>query len=213
MPAGSGAVPARLVLPIFPLPDVTLFPHTSLPLHVFEARYRALVTDALARDRRLAVPRLGPGWEDDYEGKPAVVPVAGVGEIVQWERLATGRYNVVLRGLARVRIEAELPTDTLYRVVRARRLDDQPAAGDVQALLAGIRASCRRLLPDGDERLDLLDRALGAGQAPGVVADRAAAAFINAPRLRQELLEILDVGRRLARVSAVLAVLVSRRRT
>ena len=92
-----------LTLPIFPLPDVTFFPHTLLPLHVFEARYRAMVMDALARDRRLAIVRLRAGFEAAYAGKPAVHAVAGVGEIVSFERLATGRYNILVRGDARVR--------------------------------------------------------------------------------------------------------------
>src|SRR5262249_54438674 len=129
-----------LVLPIFPLPDVTFFPHTFLPLHVFESRYRAMVTDALARDRRLAVVRLQPGYQANYEGKPAVFAVAGAGEIVNCERLASGRFNILVKGQWRVRIDAELPTDTLYRIVRARRLEDAPG-GDVKALVTRIRAS------------------------------------------------------------------------
>ncbi len=85
---GDSAAPAAatLVLPIFPLPEVTLFPHTFLPLHIFEARYRAMVADALARDRRLAVARLEPGYESTYDGRPPVRAVAGAGEIVNWER-------------------------------------------------------------------------------------------------------------------------------
>jgi Lon protease-like protein len=98
---------APLTLPIFPLPDVTFFPHTLLPLHVFEARYRAMVMDALARDRRLAVVKLKPGFEAAYAGKPAVHPIAGAGEIVSWERLATGRYNILVKGEWRIRVESE----------------------------------------------------------------------------------------------------------
>src|SRR5437870_8159330 len=89
---------AKIFVPIFPLPDLTFFPHTLLPLHVFEARYRAMVTDSLARDRRLAVVKLKPGFEASYAGKPAVHAVAGAGEIVSWERLATGRYNILVKG-------------------------------------------------------------------------------------------------------------------
>ena len=63
------------------MPDVTFFPHTLLPLHVFEARYRVMVIDALERDRRLAVVKLKPGYEATYAGKPEVHPVAGLGEI------------------------------------------------------------------------------------------------------------------------------------
>ena len=86
---------AQISLPIFPLPDLTFFPHTMLPLHIFEARYRAMITDCLSRDRRLAVVGLRPGYEASYEGWPAVYDVMGVGHIVQWERMATGRFKEI----------------------------------------------------------------------------------------------------------------------
>jgi len=175
-----------LTLPIFPLPDVTFFPHTLLPLHVFEARYRAMVMDALARDRRLAVVKLRPGFEAAYAGKPAVHVVAGAGEIVSWERLATGRYNILVKGEWRVRIESERPSDTLYRIVTAQRALDRPA--------------------------DLLDTALAAGQLPGVIADRIAAAVVPDADLRQELLETFDVTRRLDRLGQALEQLVNQLR-
>lgn len=205
MPA---APPDRVVLPIFPLPDVTLFPHTFLPLHIFEARYRALVADALARDRRLVVARLRPGYEQDYEGQPPVWPVAGVGEIVNWERLPTGRYNLLLRGLGRVRIERELPADTLYRLAVARPVPDEPPRGDVGRLVRRIRAACGRLLDALERPRDLLDTALGAGEPPAVIADRAASGFIPDPDLRQALLETPSVQARLERVCAALEALV-----
>ena len=193
-----------LILPIFPLPDVTLFPHTFLPLHVFEARYRALVTDALARDRRLAVVRLRPGFEEHYAGKPAVFPITGGGEIVNCERLASGRFNILVKGLWRLRIEAEVPSDTLYRITRARRLDDAAPAGDVSEVVARIRGSCQRLLEALERPVDVLDEALAPGQAPGAIADRVAAAFLPDPALRQSLLETLDVADRLRRVATAL---------
>jgi Lon protease-like protein len=193
-----------LILPIFPLPDVTFFPHTFLPLHVFETRYRAMVTDALARDRRLAVVRLRPGYEARYEGKPEVFAVAGAGEIVNCERLASGRFNILVKGQWRVRIEAEIPSDTLYRVVRARRLDDAPAAGDVSEVVGRIRSTCKRLLQALDRPADVLDGALATHEAAGAIADRVAAAFLPDPTLRQSLLETLDVGDRLHRVSRAL---------
>lgn len=199
---------ATLVLPVFPLPDVTLFPHAPLPLHIFEARYRAMVTDALARDRRLCMARLLPGWEGEYNGKPPLAEIAGAGEIVSWERLPTGRYNIVLRGQWRVRIEHELATDTLYRVVRVRRLADAPAPGDSAPWLARIRAVCLRLLHTVGRPSDLLDPLLASEQGPGVIADRVAAAVLPDARLRQELLETLDVGRRLERLATGLEALV-----
>ena len=198
----------ELIVPIFPLPDVTFFPHTLLPLHVFEARYRLLVIDALERDRRLAVVKLQPGYEASYAGKPAVHPVAGLGEIVSCERLANGRYNILLRGECRVRLEQELPSDTLYRVLRARRLADTEPSGDVAPALARIRASCRALLSALARPADMLDTALADGQAPGIVADRVAAAVLPDADQRQALLETLDVGARVARVADALEALV-----
>ncbi|HYS16826.1 MAG TPA: LON peptidase substrate-binding domain-containing protein [Candidatus Binatia bacterium] len=198
-----------LTLPIFPLPDVTFFPHTLLPLHVFEARYRAMVTDALARDRRLAVVKLKPGFEASYAGKPAVHAVAGAGEIVSWERLATGRYNILVKGEWRVRIESERPSDTLYRIVTAQPLDEVAPTTDAAAALARIRDACGRLLQALDRPPDLLDTALASGQLPGVIADRIAAAVVPDAGLRQELLETLDVSRRLERLGLALEQLVN----
>jgi hypothetical protein len=197
-----------MIVPIFPLPDVTLFPYTALPLHIFETRYRAMVTDALARDRRLCVVQLRPGYEASYEGKPAVAAVAGAGEIVSCERLATGRYNLLVSGLCRVHIEEELPTDTLYRVVRARRIDDVPPAGDVAPLRRQIREACGSLLDALDRSRDALGAALSADHPPGVFADRVAAAFIPDAGLRQELLETPAVESRLARLARALDELV-----
>jgi Lon protease-like protein len=200
--------PPSLILPIFPLPDVTFFPHTLLPLHVFEARYRAMVMDALVRDRRIAVVRLKPGYEAAYAGKPAVYGVAGAGEIVSWERLASGRYNLLLRGDWRVRLEHERPSDTLYRLAGARRLEDVPPPGEAAAPLARIRAACARLLRALGRPAELLATALAEGQAPGVIADRVASAVLPDADLRQELLETLDVGRRVTRLADALDQLV-----
>jgi hypothetical protein len=202
------AAPGTAIVPIFPLPEVTLFPHTLLPLHVFEARYRAMVMDLLARDRRLCLVKLQPGYEAAYAGKPAVHPVGGLGEIVSWERLATGRYNILVRGDARVRIERELPSDTLYRLVAARRLDDAPPKGEVAPALARIRSAAHELLAALGRPTDLLDTALAEGQPPGIVADRVAAAVLPDAALRQELLETADVDARVARVADAIEALV-----
>lgn len=200
--------PTTLVLPVFPLPDVTLFPHAPLPLHIFEARYRAMVTDALARDRRLCMARLEPGWESRYGGKPPVAEIAGVGEIVSWERLPTGRYNLVVKGQWRVRIERELPTDTLYRVMRVQRLADTPLAVDPAPWVDRIRAACLRLLDAVGRPRDLLDPLFAPDQGPGVITDRVAAAVLPDGRQRQELLETLEVERRLERLAEALEALV-----
>lgn len=203
---------AALVLPIFPLPDVTFFPGTLLPLHVFEARYRAMVADALESRRRLCIVQFKPGYEATYAGKPAVQGVAGAGEIVSAERLPTGRYNIVVRGDWRVRLATEVPSDTLYRLFLAERLEDQPATADVSASLARIRDACRRLLRALGRPPDLLDAVLDGSQPPGTFADRVTAAVLPSASLRQELLETLDVDRRLTRLGVALDELVSEMR-
>lgn len=95
------------LLPLFPLPNVVLFPNVFLPLHIFEPRYREMVADALEGDRLIGMVLLRPGWERDYEGRPPVYPIGSSGLVTHAERLADGRYNIVLRGIERFRILEE----------------------------------------------------------------------------------------------------------
>lgn len=195
---------ASVILPIFPLPEMTFFPHTLLPLHVFEARYRAMVMDCLARDKRMAVVGLKPGYEGDYNGKPPVYEIAGAGRIVQCERLATGRFNMVLKGETRVHIDRELPADTLYRMVAATPLDETGAERDgVGALATRVTGRCLGILRAINRPTAEMEAAL-AGTAPGALCDRIASAVIPEPLVRQALLEELDIGRRLSRLAEVL---------
>ena len=62
---------------LFPLPNLVLFPHVMQPLHIFEPRYRSMLEDALASDGLIAMALLAPGWENDYEGRPNLYPMAG----------------------------------------------------------------------------------------------------------------------------------------
>jgi Lon protease-like protein len=95
------------LLPLFPLPNVVLFPNVFLPLHIFEPRYREMTADALAADRLIGMVLLRPGWEKDYEGRPPVYPIGCSGVITHVERQPDGRFNIVLRGLERFRIVEE----------------------------------------------------------------------------------------------------------
>jgi Lon protease-like protein len=198
-------VATRHYVPIFPLPDLALFPNTLLPLHIFEPRYRAMVTDALARDRRLAIVGLKPGYEADYAGRPAVHEVAGLGRIVKCERLATGRFNLLLKGENRVRIERELPSDTLYRLAQSVELPDAGAErATVPPLIDEVKRACRRILEAVGRATPEMEETLAAASAPGVLCDQVASAVIPSPAVRQALLEELDVERRLRRLLAEL---------
>ncbi len=113
-------------IPLFPLPGVVLLPGTTLPLHIFEARYRAMVADALAGDRTIGMAMLKPGWEAADED-PSIYSIGGAGEIVDSERLDDGRYNIVLEGRFRYRVVEESPASP-YRVARVEEIRSVPFA-------------------------------------------------------------------------------------
>lgn len=197
-------------LPIFPLPDVVLFPHALMPLHVFEPRYRAMTRDVLAGDHMISVVRLRPGFEKDYDGRPPVFEVAGMGEVVQSQALPDGRFNLLVRGLSRVRIERELPPDMPYRLISARALHDEYSGADLGIARAALEALADRLaavLPQGG---DILRQVVRDAREPGALADVLAASVIVEPNARQDLLETLDVGDRLQKVSDAVAELLRR---
>jgi Lon protease-like protein len=133
------------LLPLFPLPNVVLFPNVFLPLHIFEPRYRQMVADAIDGDRMIGMVLLRPGWERDYQGRPPVYPVGCSGVITHVERLADGRYNIVLRGLDRFRIVSE--DDTLsYRRGVVERLSERPLTADDRVLVGRMRAKLDAML-------------------------------------------------------------------
>ena len=112
-------------LSIFPLPGVLLFPGLRLPLHIFEPRYRALVTDAVARDRRIAMIQPKPDSDREH---PELFGMGCVGRIDQVEAMDDGRYNLILEGVARFRFNRELDVTTPFRQIEAELLpvDEDP---------------------------------------------------------------------------------------
>lgn len=198
-------------VPVFPLPETQLFPHALLPLHVFEPRYRALAHDCLAGERRIAIAMLAPGFENDYEGRPPIVPICGVGEIVAHHEHPDGRYEILVRGVARVRVLEELPPERLYRMARATVLEDLYRPGvDLAMARQSLVIQCDRLaliLPSGGDTLRALARQ---EEDPASAADVLAAALVTDPRARQELIETLDVAARLDRVAEVVAAVFAR---
>jgi Lon protease-like protein len=134
------------LVPIFPLPETVFFPSELLPLHLFEPRYRQMAEDTIARDRQLVVVLLRPGWEEDYYGNPPVHDVATMGHIDEHEKLPDGRFNIVLRGIERVRLvtpqseSAERFEGRLYRARETRPLPESPPPPGVS-----LQAITRRL--------------------------------------------------------------------
>jgi uncharacterized protein len=112
-------------IPIFPLPNVVLFPSALLPLHIFEPRYRAMVTDALENERLIGMVMVRPGWEPHYDESPEVYPIGCAGFITHADRLPDGRFNIMLRGLEKFRILGERPAREgieRYRVARVESI-------------------------------------------------------------------------------------------
>src|SRR5688572_30118346 len=137
-------------IPIFPLPNVVLFPNVFLPLHIFEPRYRRMVDDALNGDRIIGMVLLRAGWERDYDGRPPVYHVGCAGVITHAERLADGRFNIVLRGMEKFRITGE-DTSTSYRLAHVEPVPE-PSADSVREEMRVERRRLEALLvpqPEG----------------------------------------------------------------
>ena len=178
-------MPLPPVIPVFPLPNVVLFPNVFLPLHIFEPRYREMVTDALAGDRIIGMVLLRPGYRADYEGRPAVYPIGTAGVITHSEALADGRFNIVLRGIEKFRITAE-DASRAYRLAHIEPLPES-AVADRDA----IRVERRKL--EATLR-DMVERAGTDPQFPPAISDEdlvnALAQYLALePLERQALLE------------------------
>lgn len=102
-------------LPVFPLPNAVLLPGMILPLNVFEPRYLELCDHVLETGGHLGIPLLQPGYEQDYEGRPELEPVLGLGRLLSHQRLPDGRRFIRVEGLGRVRLVRELPPRAAFR--------------------------------------------------------------------------------------------------
>jgi Lon protease-like protein len=185
-------------LSIFPLGGALLLPGSYLPLHIFEPRYRALVSDALARDRRIAMIQPLP---QDEGAHPSLFTIGCVGKIGQVEALPDGRFNVVLEGLTRFRMIREIEAITPFRQVEA---DLESFADDLSdelvlasAARAGIEQEAKRFATaqayaiDWSEVARLDDQALvnGLSQAiPFDIASKQALLEAKTLEIRADLL-------------------------
>jgi Lon protease-like protein len=139
------------LLPLFPLPNVVLFPNVFLPLHIFEPRYRQMVADAIDSDRMIGMVLLKPGWEHEYDGSPAVYPIGCSSVITHVERLDDGRYNIVLRGVERFRILEE-NHERSYRRAVVEPFVERGLVAEDRAALRHQRSRLEVLLAPSIER-------------------------------------------------------------
>ena len=159
---------------LFPLPNLVLFPHVMQPLHIFEPRYRQMLEDALAGDRLIAMAVLAPGWEDDYEGRPPLYPVACLGQITSCHRLEDGTYNLLVLGVRRVRLLRELDPVNEFREAEVELCEERcPAQHDPDrvCLQRQLRQAFLKVLPLLPEAQEQLDQLLSADVTLGMLTD------------------------------------------
>ena len=194
---------ALSALPLFPLPQAVLFPGAVLPLHVFEPRYKKMIRDCLSTHRALSVVQITDPATRDEHGHPVIAGVAGVGVIVDHMELSDGRYNILVRGIARARLD-ELPYVPPYRTARATILPTEEThvpERDVAALvtnLAAVVALIREREKDFEFRMPK-------DAPPGLIADVCAHYLLIDAGERQAILETFNLSERVLRVTELLA--------
>ncbi len=113
----------EMIIPLFPLPNVVLFPKTPMPLYIFEERYRIMVREALAGNGELVIALLRGGASSGHAGISAVHDIACLGKIETYEELEDGKYNIVVIGVHRVRILREVQHSP-YRMVEVEKIEE-----------------------------------------------------------------------------------------
>lgn len=192
--------PARFsgCAPLFPLPNTVLFPQMSLPLHLFEPRYRQMAEDALRGERLIAMALPLPDDELDLAGCPAIHEMTCLGEIAAEEKLPNGRYNIILRGLFRAVVIEEVPGDTPYRVGRLELYKDfypRDALIDRDARRHELLLGLHRLFQHTDVR-SLVTTLMQSAIPLGILCDIMAALLRTDAESKQQILDEVDVDQR-----------------
>lgn len=139
------------LIPLLPLPNLVLFPGVVTPLHVFEPRYRAMVSDLPEGERLIALVLLRPGWEAHDEGAPAIHETACVARVAAVEPQPDGRFHILVQGEERVRIVDEVRDRPYRRAVVASLPETYPPAGRTAALrerIEDLLSAVRDAAPD-----------------------------------------------------------------
>lgn len=184
-------------LKVFPLPSVVLFPGTAVPLHIFEPRYRQMVSDAYESDGVFAMANVPAHAVPQLQGAPTLHPMLCVGVISLLDQMPDGRSNLVLTGVTRAKVTAEHERLKLYREVQAEVLHDGPGDADLEAQLQrAVLELSARIPPKASEQLvKVCSRLKG-----GALADVVAATVVSEVPERLALLDELNVDNRLKAV-------------
>ena len=160
---------------LFPLPNLIMFPHVMQAMHIFEPRYRSLFEEALSDDKLIALGVLAPGWEVDYEGRPALESMACLCRIATYQRTPEGTYNVLLLGVRRIQLQEELPPTKPFRVSEAEIVEDhvppQSSAKEIVGLQKQLLVAFKRSMTKLPTSYDQIDELLGSQITLGMLAD------------------------------------------
>lgn len=179
----------REVVPLFPLPDLILFPGVLLPLHIFEPRYRQMIEDLLDGNGNLVMGTVLEEQPAETAKNPEVEPVAGMGQVENYQQMPDGRFLILLRGLSRVRIE-EVPSDRLYRKVAVNPVEEtEPESSEEESALR--EALMKAIDSRSEHDLELPD-----GLPVGQLADLLLILLKLPPKTLYRHYRNLDVGAR-----------------
>jgi len=194
-----------LTVPVFPLPNVVLFPFGVLSLHVFELRFRTMVRDVLSSHRRIAIALLEPGREQEYRGTPPFRPLGCIARIERVEWLVNDCYDLVVVGETRARLDRVVKTYP-YRAVRPEPLPQLPYTADDPLVQIERRALLEALSLRGVSLSSLHGGLVTENEPPELEAlvNRVAMSLAMPPGDRLALLAMDDVVQRANRVRQVL---------
>jgi Lon protease-like protein len=176
---------------LFPLPNLVLFPNVPQPLHIFEPRYCEMLLDALAHDRLIAMALLQPGWEQQYQNRPAIASTVCVGKIVTHTPTNDGRHNILLVGIKRGRIIEELQLTRAFRQARIEVLDDYyppEEESERRELSAALQSIFTKFVPEGLSTQATFQHLLGEQMPLGILTDMIAYALSLPLAIKQQLL-------------------------
>ena len=200
----------QLEIPIFPLPNVVFFPGTLLPLHIFEARYRQMVKDALDGDRQIGMVLASSAWETSTSIVHEFHAVGGLGKISEVSELEDGKYDIVLSGIGRFRI-LEFVSEDPYRLARVELLadpyDEEP---DDEELVRRLNSGFRDYL--GPEKLGVAESELLAKVDLKTLTNSVCSAVQIPLPDKQALLEVDEIRVRAEAILVILDQLISRKR-
>ena len=181
-PDATATLPAEI--PLFPLPEVALFPGVPRPFLIYEPRYREMVADALKGSRIIGMVLLRPGFEKDYEGRPPIYEIGCAGVIEDYDQFPDGRYAILLRGVTTFRVMSE-DRRKPYRLARVEAVPEllkDEERGPLSTLRERLAQRLYTVLPLG---VELPDPGLGDAEFVNVTAQA-----LNMPEsARQDLLE------------------------